>query len=118
MFGKKEIFRQRLLQYKKEAASSRITLRGSQAELWGKITEVGEDYIEVSDGKMLCSIPIEVIATASATFGFVQPNLSIGRPEAPPAPPREVMPTREVAPQQQPDDAKERRLRELINLLK
>lgn len=117
MFNSKDNFKKRLLQYKKEATTSRITLRGSQAELWGKITEIGDDYIEVSDGKMLCSIPIEVIATAAATFGFVQSNLSVGRPDAPPAPPREVVPTIHD-PIISQDEAKEKRLRELINLLK
>jgi hypothetical protein len=91
MFNSKKAFKQRIEDYKKESSSTIVLVRGTEKPLIGKLTMAGTDFIELSDGQMLVSVPYWAIDFIGASISPLMPNLNILRKQPDPAPvPKEI----------------------------
>lgn len=83
-FNKVKTFKQRIEDYKKESASCFVLVRGTEKPLIGKLTIAGSDFIELSDGQMLVSVPYWAIDFIGASMIQMVPNLNILRKQQQP----------------------------------
>jgi len=66
-----ENFVARVKKYKLEGDRHTISLTGKEGVINGRITKIGKDFIELSDGKTLASFPLSQIDSIICHFGPV-----------------------------------------------